>query len=405
MNQELFTDDILAMLEGAKQSIRRKILDEDKDYLLNIPEEEYTDFITQDYNYGQLTIIDDSLRIAGTSEKVSHQRGNFFDEVYEVRQQSIKLEIDFTGDSRLLYIQPGNRLVWTLNATVTGNTIGFTVDDWNNNPTQLKQDINTQRNNLVTQAGHVNREIAGVRSQLKQYASGQLAVRKEELNRFSQAIVGLGIPVTKKDDVPKTFAIPTAKITKKIEVSDIVRAKMPASKPSLPDPTLAESIYNDILETIHGVGKVIERLPNIYKDRDENSLRDLLLLYLEPRYTSAAGEVFNSKGKTDILIRYDNSNAFIAELKFWEGQKHFSETIDQLFGYLTWRDSKTALVIFCKNKDFSSVLADVKQLLENHERLVDIVTVHDDSWLKCKLRFPDDTTKEVFLSVLLFHLK
>jgi hypothetical protein len=405
MNRELFSDSILEMLERAKQSLRRRILDEDKEYLLNVVEEEYLDFITQDYDYGQLTIAEDSLRIAGTSEKVSQQTDNFFGETYEVRQQSIKLEIDFTGDSRLLCIQPGNGLVWTMNAIVTGNTIRFTVDDWNNNPAQLKQDINAERSNLITQVGNVNREAAGFRSQLKQYAAIQLTARKEELNKFSQALVDLGIPITKNDDIPKTFAIPTENIARKIEVSDAARTKAATSKPSLPDPTLATSIYEDILETVHGVGKVIERLPNIYKDRDENSLRDLLLLYLEPRYTSAAGEAFNSKGKTDILIRYENSNAFIAELKFWEGQKHFNETIDQLFGYLTWRDSKTALVIFCKNKDFSSVLGEVKQLLEKHERLVDSVTIQDDSWLKCKLRFPDDSTKEVFLSVLLFHLK
>lgn len=405
MNRELFSDSILEMLERAKQSLRRRILDEDKGYLLNVVEEEYLDFITQDYDYGQIAIAEDSLRIAGTSEKTSQRTDTFFDETYEVRQQSIQLEIDFTGDSRLLYIQPGNRLVWTMSASVRGNTIGFTVDDWNSNPAQLRQDINVERSHLVTQVGNVNREVASFRSQLKEYAAMQLAARKEELNKFSQAIVDLGIPITKNDDVPKTFAIPTESIAKKIEVSDNVRAKAATSKPSLPDPTLAMSMYEDILETVHGVGKVIERLPNIYKDRDENSLRDLLLLYLEPRYTSAAGEAFNSKGKTDILIRYENSNAFIAELKFWEGQKHFNETIDQLFGYLTWRDSKAALVIFCKNRDFSGVVAEVKQFLENHERLVESVELQDESWLKCKLRFPDDSTKEVFLSVLLFHLK
>lgn len=405
MNTELFTNSILDMLEDAKQSVRRKILDESQEYLLNVAEEEYLDFITQEYDYGQLDVAEDSLRIVNTSEKTSQRSDDFFGETYEVRLQSVKLEIDFTGDSRLLYIQPSNRLVWTMNAHVTASTITFSVDDWNNNPQQLKHDIDTERGHLVTQVTNVNREAAGFRSQVKEFAARQLAARKEELNKFSQTIVDLGIPITKNDDIPKTFAIPTDRIARKVEVSDVVKAKGVTAKPSLPDPTLATEIYNDILETIYGVGKVIERLPNIYKDRDENSLRDLLLLYLEPRYTSAAGEAFNSKGKTDILIRYENSNVFIAELKFWEGPKHFNETVDQLFGYLTWRDSKTALVIFCKNKDFSSVISDVKQLLENHERLVDEITVQDDSWLKCKLKFPDDSSKEVFLSVLLLHLK
>lgn len=405
MNRELFSNDILEMLENAKQSARSRILSEDKDYLLNVAEDEYLDFITQDYDYSGLTITEGSLRIAGTSEKISQQTDTLFDEPYEVRLQTVQLEIDFMGDARLLYIKPSNRLSWTMNAHVAGNTISFSIDDWNNNSAQLKHDIEAEQSRLLTQVVHVNREAANFRSQIREFAARQLTSRKNELGTFSQVIADLGIPVTINVDVPKTFAIPTDKIAKKIEVSDVIKARAATTKPSLPDPTLAESIYDDILETIYGVGKVIERLPSIYKDRDENSLRDLLLLYLEPRYTSAAGEAFNSKGKTDILIRYENSNAFIAELKFWEGQKHFIETVDQLFGYLTWRDSKTALVIFCKNKDFSSVISDVKQLLENHNRLVGDVTIQDNSWLKCKLRFPDDSTKEVFLSVLLLHLK
>src|ERR1700738_805507 len=35
-------------------------------------------------------------------------------------------------------------------------------------------------------------------------------------------------------------------------------------------------------------------------------------------------------GKTDILIRKDGKNVFIAECKFWKGEKAFLETIDQI---------------------------------------------------------------------------
>lgn len=41
-------------------------------------------------------------------------------------------------------------------------------------------------------------------------------------------------------------------------------------------------------------------------------------------------ETFNSSGKTDILIRVENRNIFIAECKFWRGPKSFGEAIEQL---------------------------------------------------------------------------
>jgi hypothetical protein len=57
----------------------------------------------------------------------------------------------------------------------------------------------------------------------------------------------------------------------------------------------------------------------------------------------ATGETFNFQGKTDILIRAQGKNIFIAECKFWKGEKVFLETIDQLLSYLSWRDSKAAI--------------------------------------------------------------
>lgn len=82
-----------------------------------------------------------------------------------------------------------------------------------------------------------------------------------------------------------------------------------------------------------------------------------MLLILEPNFEgSATGETFNKTGKTDILLRHEGNQCVIAELKFWHGQKGFLDTITQLLGYLTRRDSKAAVAMFVKNKNFSSVL-------------------------------------------------
>jgi hypothetical protein len=44
----------------------------------------------------------------------------------------------------------------------------------------------------------------------------------------------------------------------------------------------------------------------------------------------AGGELFNGDGKTDILVRVDGRNVFIAECKIWNGPKNFNDAIDQL---------------------------------------------------------------------------
>jgi len=149
----------------------------------------------------------------------------------------------------------------------------------------------------------------------------------------------------------------------------------------------------------------MERLPGIYRGRSEEDLRDLLLLFLEPHYEgSATGETFNNIGKTDILIRHQNANAFIAECKFWHDQKGYLETISQPLGYLTWRDSKAAVVMFVRAKEISPVLASVENDTPSHPNFMAAVDRPDESWFNYRVHLNGDPSREVKQAVLLFHL-
>jgi hypothetical protein len=72
------------------------------------------------------------------------------------------------------------------------------------------------------------------------------------------------------------------------------------------------------------------------------------------------------KGKTDILIRAERRNVFV-ECKFWAGEKQFLETVDQLLSYLGWRDTKTAVIIFNRNANFSDVLRKTTEITPKHK--------------------------------------
>jgi len=168
---------------------------------------------------------------------------------------------------------------------------------------------------------------------------------------------------------------------------------------------LDTGVYQDILQIIQDVGKQFERMPSTYADKGEESLRDHILLVLEPHFSgSATGETFNKTGKTDILLRYENSNVFIAECKFWKGKQSYLDTIDQLLGYLTWRDSKSAIVMFVKNKDFSSVIQTVELKTPIHSNYLGFSGKNDETWLNYRFHINDDPNREVKLAILLFHI-
>ena len=146
--------------------------------------------------------------------------------------------------------------------------------------------------------------------------------------------------------------------------------------------------------------------PNILHLSDTFKTKPHFLFVLQPRYNwTATGEAFNKLGKTDILIKYEKAIVFIAECKFWRGRKVYLATISQLFDrYLTWRNSKAAVVIFVENKDFSSAINEVKNITSNHPNFVRFVDEKEETWLNYIFHINNNPSREVKLAVLLFHI-
>ena len=87
-----------------------------------------------------------------------------------------------------------------------------------------------------------------------------------------------------------------------------------------PEPSLEFAQYEDILETVQNMALVIERSPGAFQHLHEEELRWLFLVPLNGLYEGqATGETFNFDGKTDILIRVNGKNIFIAECAIWNG--------------------------------------------------------------------------------------
>ena len=104
----------------------------------------------------------------------------------------------------------------------------------------------------------------------------------------------------------------------------------------------------------------------------EEDRRQLLLNNLNTHYSGQGmAEAFNVKGDTDILVRHENANVFIGECKFWSGQKGFVETIDQLFGYRAWRDTKLAVIMFVRERGLTSIIERAREALAEHEQFVE----------------------------------
>jgi hypothetical protein len=150
---------------------------------------------------------------------------------------------------------------------------------------------------------------------------------------------------------------------------------------------------------------VMERSPRAFARMDEEALRQHFLVQLNGQFEGGAtGETFNFGGKTDILLRADGRNVFIAECKFWNGAKKFSDAVDQLLSYTSWRDSKTAILVFNRGTDTSKVLTAVEAAMTTHPHFKRSSDWNDDTGRRYVLHQPGDKNRELIVSVMVFHI-
>jgi hypothetical protein len=175
--------------------------------------------------------------------------------------------------------------------------------------------------------------------------------------------------------------------------------------PFKPEPVLEEANYRAILDIIQSMALVMERSPTAFAEIGEEDLRQHFLVQLNGQFEGAAsGETFNYQGKTDILIREQDRNIFIAECKFWRGEKSFAETLDQILSYLSWRDKKGAVVVFNRNKSFSEVLIKMKEAAKAHPHCKRGPTIEGETRFRYVFGNPSDHNREVILTVLAFDV-
>ncbi|HEX3148023.1 MAG TPA: hypothetical protein VHR66_08055 [Gemmataceae bacterium] len=168
---------------------------------------------------------------------------------------------------------------------------------------------------------------------------------------------------------------------------------------------LPEHQYEVILTTLKDAAMVMERTPQSFKGADEETIRDHLLVSLNAVFQGqVTGESFNGAGKTDILLRSEGQNIFIAECKVWTGPSAFDKAVDQLFSYLTWRDCKCAILVFNRNMDSTAVERKMDEVVRKRAEFRKTISFEPGNRGQYLLAKPSDPEKEITLTTLVFDV-
>lgn len=219
--------------------------------------------------------------------------------------------------------------------------------------------------------------------------------RKKGILAARNIAESLGYPMARAGHVPMTH-VPA-------QMRHRIRPSLPpqTSTGYSPEPALEEAEYQHILKIIDDMSMMMERSPTAFERLEEEHLRDFYLVVLNGHYEGrATGETFNASGKTDILIRENNRNVFIAECKYWHGPQTLTDALDQLLGYLTWRDTKAALIMFNRNKNFTAVVKKMVETASEHPNCKRDPVQETETRYRFVFASKDDPARQIILTVM-----
>lgn len=297
-------------------------------------------------------------------------------------------------------------------ALALGTRTSFMFGDWDaltfnadsqsllltTHPDNTATSLATIRQQLV----RTNEEIAQMMPLLRPRFLRLATTRKDEVSarqaQFASQMTALGVEIEKKSDGVRPVNLDIKRTVQ------VLRAQS-SSQPG--DPYLKPEVVADIIEQIHQAGRSFEIAPLAYAKLGEEDLRSILLNGLNAVYgkTAATAETFSFKGRTDILLNPDGRGPlFVGECKIWGGQKLYSDTIDQLFRYVVWRDTAALLVTFSRNKGLSEVIKQGEVAIRAHPSFKGTITSTHETHRLSKHEHPRDAAKSIQLHHLFFDL-
>lgn len=409
----LFTHgDLDDVLRAQTQRIPELVNQVPKDQFLVSTDEQLVQHFISQLSVEPLTLHEDSAEMDQdeTQVDVSGDRNRYwstdFDGPRTIPGTEVTITIPYTGDPQLWNLKPNPcRLRFPIGHITphrgeqAGALIITITKPHDASQEQFRQERDKTlfdvRDHIRNQCGQVER----FNNELPKHIQAAVDARRQRLQQHEELSAILDIPLKRRDGAPPIKPI---KVEKKI-----TQPLPPPPKSGFkPEPGITKELYENILNIIRHEGRTFETTPATFAKLEEEELRDIILAHLNGHYQGGAtGETFRKSGKTDIRVEDQDRAAFIGECKVWRGPKELLQGMDQLLGYLTWRDCKASLIIFNKNaKGFTKLLETVPEALSKHLLLVKDLGQQGEGEWRHIFRSQEDENRHVTVHTYLFNL-
>jgi hypothetical protein len=385
--------------EDINIAITNEINNLSENQILSLHEDEIISHVVSRYEITPLEIYQDSMTAEQEDTRIQYENSSrYYDGI------NFRTQLPFNGDSCLWYMIPSRCYITTFpKCSVQTNKAGVQVLTFdlvvalNQPPDTHNKRIEEFIKDIKPFIEQQKKDIEKFNKTIESTAKTAINIRKKKLETKSNIIKAFNVPLVKSPNAPDM---------------SLIHIKRKLVKPLPPVPNkpreyaIPDGDYEYILNVIRHVGTTFETTPKTYAIHDEEELRDIVLANLNGHYQGdATGETFRRSGKTDIRIEFENRAAFVGECKVWRGEQEIIEAIDQLTGYLIWRDCKTAIVIFNKhNKEFSVIQKKIPAIFQGHKNYLNTYSGQKAGEWRFGLKSEEDKERHVLIHVFLFNL-
>ena len=312
----------------------------------------------------------------------------------------VDINIPFSGDAWIFRYRPSAYFSVFPRAEIRDGYLRLSIARPHDaDPTSFKSAYEQEIKLIRKYVDHAHKQVIAYYDSLPNLAQQAINFRRERLEQHSNIADILEIPLAPKPGAPSITPV-------KLEIRRPPALPVPPKTGLKPEPGITDKTFELILQFIRHQGRTFERTPSTFAVHSEEELRNIILAQLNGHFQgNAAGEAFRYKGKTDICIEQDNRAAFVGECKMWSGEKGLIAALNQLLGYLTWRDSKSALIIFnTKNKNFSKIVESMPEILHAHPLFLRALPYSEAGEWRVLMRSREDEGRRVMVHVFVFNL-
>lgn len=367
----------------------------DADIVLETPLEDLAEQLLEKYLIEPIRLDHERVTSSGAKDVTLNARSMWGGDL-AVDGTRVELFIPFDGEAVLFDVQPSSYTFNRPQFEVRGSTVVVRYEARSPlDPAEARRALDEVVAEIDQYLGWQSPEVERWNEQLRRDLTQWLQDRRSKVLRDRDLDAFLDVPLVGRENPSRVFAVDPPKRPAGIAPRHHLRGPGFA-----PEPAISEEGFAEILSEIESVTTAVQRLPKTFESMPEESLRDVLLVVLNNRFGPATAETFSRHGKTDIFIPWGGNQGavFIAECKWWKGPAALRNAIDQLLGYLTWRDTRAALIVFVKQGSPSEIADKSAATIRAHTSFKRVQTLKDRDTFT--LAHPTDPSRELHLALL-----